>query len=219
MRVVLRSLAVLAIGSSSALAQTTPQTPVPAAPGQTGPAAPPPAQAAQAPVCNNACIRGNADRAVQACAPRVEAQAPGDYDWLMRPYGSIFQEADSPEQPTSPVVRYRGDSIRILSPQREWVRAIYECGYDTAKQEVAYVNVRVGVLGKASAVPVLPTPAPQARARQTVPAQPASPAQPTAGQAQAASPAQPVAPTSDRRRVGEMDEVSVLQIKPSSKAR
>lgn len=151
------------------------------------------------------------DRAVQACAPRVEAEAPGDYDWLIRPYGSIFQEADSPEQPSSAVVRYRGDSIRFLNPQKEWVRAIYECGYDTAKQQVVSLRVRLGVIGKVNPVPVLPAPKPQARAPQPPPG-PAAP-----GQAQPPAPA--TAPTVDRRRVGEPNDVSVLQIKSPPGAR
>lgn len=165
------------------------------------------------PACDAACIRGNADRAVQACAPRIEAEAPGDFEWLMRPYGSIFQQADAPEQSTSSVVRYRGDSIRFLSPQKEWIRAIYECGYDTARQQITSVRVKLGVLGKANAVPVLPAPLPQARIPQAAPAHTAS------AQVQTAKPPQPAAPTSDRRRVGELDEVSVLQVKPSAKLR
>lgn len=165
-------------------------------------------------VCDANCIRSNADRAVQACAPRIEAEAPGDYDWLIRPYGSIFQEADSPEQTTSVVARYRGDSIRFLSPQKEWVRAIYECGYDTTKQEVSYLKVKLGVLGKANAVPVLLTPSPalQARAPAVGSKQPAS-------RPQTATAAQPSAPTVDRRRVGEPNDVSVLQIKSPPGAR
>ncbi|KQP04859.1 hypothetical protein ASF28_18685 [Methylobacterium sp. Leaf99] len=156
------------------------------------------------------------DRAVQACAPRVEAEAPGDYDWLIRPYGSIFQEADSPEQPSSAVVRYRGDSIRFLNPQKEWVRAIYECGYDTAKQQVVSLRVRLGVIGKVNPVPVLPAPKPQARAPQPPPG-PAAPGPAAPGQAQPPAPA--TAPTVDRRRVGEPNDVSVLQIKSPPGAR
>ncbi len=171
------------------------------------PAPPPgrerPAQPLQQPLCDNDCIRRSADRAVQACAPQIEAQAPGDYEWLYRPYGGIFQEANSPEQPNSPIVRYRGDSIRFLSPQKEWVRAIYECGFDTARQAVASVSVKLGVRGKANAVPVLPQ---QAQARTVQ-------GQAPAGQAAAGAP-QALAPTSDRRRVGEVDQVSVLQINP-----
>lgn len=161
------------------------------------------ASSAQAPICDNDCIRRSADRAVQACAPQIEAQAPGDYEWLYRPYGGIFQEANSPEQPNSSIVRYRGDSIRFLSPQKEWVRAIYECGFDTAKQAVASVSVKLGVRGKANAVPVLPQ---QAQSRVIQGQAPAAPS--------AAGAPQALAPTSDRRRVGEVDEVSVLQINP-----
>ncbi|WP_331288858.1 MULTISPECIES: hypothetical protein [Methylobacteriaceae] len=150
---------------------------------------------------------------MQTCAPRIEAEAPGDYEWLLRPYGSIFQEADTPEIKAPTIVRYRGDSIRFLSPQKEWVRAIYECGFDASRQQVAYVRIQLGVRGKVSAVPVLPAPPPQARLPQAIPSQTAS------GQPQAAKPPQPAAPTSDRRRVGEFDEVSVFQVKPSAKPR
>lgn len=194
-------LAVLAmLNVGGALAQPMTQPPMP--PSSVSAKSP---QSAQAVACNNACIRGSMERAVQACAPRVEAEAPGDYDWLMRPYGSIFQEADSPDQPSSTIVRYRGDSIRFLSPQKEWVRAIYECGYDTGKQEVSYLRVRLGVLGKANPVPVLPGLKPQASGPQP-PLKPAAPVQ-----AQAPGPAP--APTIDRRRIGEPSDVSVLQIK------
>jgi hypothetical protein len=160
----------------------------------------------------------NADRAVQACAPRIEAEAPGDYDWLFRPYGGIFQEADTPEAATPTVVRYRGDSIRFMSPQREWVRAIYECGYDAAKQQVAYVRVRLGVIGKASAVPAVPPQA--ARPSASAPQASARPAPPPAsGPAQSSvNPAASAAtPTVNLRLVGEPSPVDVRQVSPRAK--
>lgn len=198
------SLIVTALLVSGAVAQT----PSPASKGSATVAGQPQATG-QTVLCDNDCIRRSAERAVQACAPRIEAQAPGDYEWLYRPYGGIFQEANPPEQPNSPVVRYRGDSIRFLSPQKEWVRAIYDCGYDTAKQEVAYLNVRLGVRGKANPVPVLPQAAAQPRQQQS---------QLSAAQS-AQAPTSNLAPTSDRRRIGEMDEVSVIQINPAAKPR
>lgn len=219
----MRALSMLGIAAltipSTVLAQAVPDnlSPAPlAVPEASKLSAPPKSPATPVAVaCDAACIRSNADGAVQACAPRIEAEAPGDFEWLMRPYGSIFQQANAPEQPTSPIVRYRGDSIRFLSPQKEWVRAIYECGYDTVRQQVTSVRVQLGVLGKANAVPVLP--APQGRLSQggSAPAL----GQTASAQAQAAKPPQPTAPASDRRRVGELDEVSVIQVKPSAKSR
>lgn len=205
------SAVLLIINAGNVAAQAIPASPI-----QPLPVPVKSTQLAQAVACDSACIRGNMDRAVQACAPRVEAEAPGDYDWLIRPYGSIFQEADSPEQPSSAVVRYRGDSIRFLNPQKEWVRAIYECGYDTAKQQVVSLRVRLGVIGKVNPVPVLPAPKPQARAPQPPPG-PAAPGPAAPGQAQPPAPA--TAPTVDRRRVGEPNDVSVLQIKSPPGAR
>ncbi|MGC5779357.1 hypothetical protein [Methylobacterium sp. NFXW15] len=163
---------------------------------------------AAASICDAQCVRNNAERATNVCVGRIENEAPGDYDWLQRPVGGIFKEADTGKADAPSIARYRGDSIRFLSPQREWVRAIYECGFDAEKQQVSYVRIRFGVLGKPSAVPVAPQ---QARAPQVAP-----------NQTQVATAqATPVvsAPTSDRRQVGEIDEVSVLQIKPSVKAR
>ena len=178
------------------------------------PAAPPPTTGTQpAPACDSNCIRANSDRAVQACSPRIEAEAPGDYEWLFRPYGSIFQEADTPEQPSSAVVKYRGDSIRFMSPQREWVRAIYECGFDAATQRVAYVRVRLGVMGKASAVPPMPGARPSAPAGQV---KPRPPQPPRALQSQA-SPSAPQSTGVDMRRIREPSEVDVSQIPPGAK--
>ena len=159
--------------------------------------------------CDSACVRTNADRAVQNCAPRIEAEAPGDFDWIIRPYGSIFQEADTPKQAAPNVILYRGDSIRFLSPYEKWARIVYECGFDFTVGRVAFVHTRLGVLGKAGAIPSLPkTPAGQAGARQTPPT-------PTP-QAQAAPNATQSA-TLDLRKVGEPSEVDVRQIPPGAK--
>src|SRR5688572_4176992 len=46
-----------------------------------------------APACDSGCIRSFSDRASQACAPRIEAEAPTDFDWMTRPHGGIFQQA------------------------------------------------------------------------------------------------------------------------------
>ena len=206
--------------SAPTIAQTLPNkpsSPPSATPGPSNqPPAPQPPAAPSAVACDVACVRGSAERAVQVCAPRIEAEAPGDFEWLVRPYGTIFQQADAPDQAASPIARYRGDSIRFLSPQKEWVRAIYECAFDTSKGQAVQVRVRLGVLGKASAVPPVPAP-PQAQ----VQAPQAAPGPAAKGQAAPAAAAAPAAgaPTSDRRKVGEVDDVSVLQVKPRKDGR
>lgn len=156
--------------------------------------------------CDAQCVRANVERAAFACVPKIEHEAPGDYDWIFRPAGGLFKEADTATPEAPAIARYRGDSVRFLSPQKEWVRAIYECGFDTTKQDVSYVRIKLGVLGKPSAIPQIPAPAPQARAPQATP-----------GSAPAAQVA--LAPTSDRRHVGEMDQVTVLQVNPSLRVR
>src|SRR5690349_2416204 len=56
--------------------------------------------------CDVACIRENSDRAARFCAPRIEAQAPIDFEWISRPFGNIFQEAE-PSPESTAVIRYR----------------------------------------------------------------------------------------------------------------
>jgi len=112
-------------------------------PADTKPAA---AKEAVQPQCDVDCIKKATDAAAQACAPLIEAKAPIDYDWLARPFGGIFQQAE-PSAETS-LVRYRGDTIRFLTPQSQWTRVSYECGYDVAKAAVTFVNVRVGRLDR-----------------------------------------------------------------------
>ncbi|MDP4023763.1 hypothetical protein Q8W71_14095 [Methylobacterium sp. NEAU 140] len=146
------------------------------------------------------------DRAVQACAPRIEALAPNDFEWMRRPVGGIFQEAETPESPTSAVVRYQGDSIRFLSPQREWARIIYECRWDAAAGQVVAVNVRLGILGKPNAIVTSPA----GGARPPAPPPPPPPAA-------TAPPPKPVpAPeaTLDKKRVGEVSSTELFQVKP-----
>jgi hypothetical protein len=155
--------------------------------------------------CDMACVRANMGKALVACAPRIEAEAPGDYEWLYRPYGGIFQEGDPPSEPRSSVARYRGDAIRFLSPQKEWVRAVYECGFDVSSERVAYVRAELGVMGKPRAVPVLPG------------AQPSVAAAPNTGAGATAKPVpQPVANVG---RISEPSEVDVRQVSPRAKPR
>jgi hypothetical protein len=106
----------------------------------------PPASAAP-PRCDGACVKTNLDKAAPGCARQIEAQAPVDFDWLTRPFTGIFQQGDQSSGSDS-VVRYRGDSIRFLNPQKEWVRVSYECGFDAADQKDLYVNIRPGRLDR-----------------------------------------------------------------------
>lgn len=163
----------------------------------------------QAVACTPDCVRINATRAVAACGPGIEAQAPGDFEWLQRPYGTIFQQADTPDEPSSPVVKYRGDSIRFLDAREKWVRVVYECSFDTKAERVTIIRVRPGVLGKASAIPA---------ARGTQASAPGP--RPAASAASPQPPAAPAAPQSSSvnlRRIGEPSAVAVNQIPPGAK--
>ena len=170
-----------------------------------GPAAAPiPAVAAPAPVaagCDANCVRANNEIAGQLCAPKIEAEAPTDYEWVSRPFAKIFQQAEAPEG-TNTVVRYRGDSIRFLSPQKEWLRVTYECGFDAAKRSVSYVRVRLGRLDKPEA--------PQSQARVQPQPQPVPQAQQPARTAQQQAAPKRILPS-------EPNEIEIRQVKPSRK--
>ncbi|WP_158815646.1 hypothetical protein [Methylocapsa sp. S129] len=105
------------------------------------------AQAGQTPPprCDANCVRANAGKAADACAPRIEAEAPSDFEWLTRPTPGIFQQAD-PSSPSDSIVRFRGDSIRFITVDKSWMRVSYECAYDVGTQSVAFVHVRSGRL-------------------------------------------------------------------------
>lgn len=105
------------------------------------------AQAGQAapPRCDANCVRENAAKAADACAPRIEAESPNDFDWISRPNPGIFQQAD-PSSPSDSIVRYRGDSVRFMTADKSWTRVSYECGFDTSTKTVSYVRVRSGRL-------------------------------------------------------------------------
>lgn len=139
-------------GVAYAQAPAAPQPTLPSPPAMAAPALGAAAPAPVAAGCDPTCVRANNEIASQMCAPKVEAEAPTDYEWVSRPFAKIFQQAEAPEG-TATVVKYRGDSIRFLSPQREWVRVTYECGFDAAKKSVAYVRVRLGRLDKPEAPP------------------------------------------------------------------
>lgn len=150
--------------------------------------------------CDAACVRAGAERASQSCSPRIENEAPFDFEWLTRPYGGIFQEADPPAA-GSAVVRYKGDSIRFMSPQREWVRITYECAFNSATQRVEGVTVRLGRLNGRG----LP-PNPQGGRVATAPPQPGGPAAPVA-----------LPPPKRKPKPGEPNSIEILQVNPTGR--
>jgi hypothetical protein len=148
-------LALLLLGADLVLAQQAPQTRI----GPNGAAAVTPSAV---PRCDANCVRVNAAKASEACAPRIEAQAPSDFDWIARPTPGIFQQAD-PSSPIDSIVRFRGDSIRFMTAEKAWVRVSYECNFDVAAQSVTSVQVRVGRLDQplpAASSQKAPSPAP-----------------------------------------------------------
>lgn len=187
----------LLLGTTAASAQQT-SPPVATSSGvqsaaQVGQAAPP--------RCDENCVKNNLNRASELCAPKIEAKAPSDFDWLSRPNSGIFQQAD-PSSPSDAVVRFRGDSVRFMDASKTWVRVSYECGFNVESQTVAYVNVRAGRLDQANA----PTP-PQA-------ANPTPPVQTTAANTpQQAAPAT----AKPRPRVWEPSPVEIQQQSPYPK--
>ncbi|WFT82564.1 hypothetical protein QA634_12240 [Methylobacterium sp. CB376] len=139
--------------------------------------------------------------AVQACAPRIEREAPRDFDWLSRPVGSIFQQAVPPPE-RSTVAHFRGDSIRFLDPQGQWVRVTYDCEFDTATRTARGVKVRLGRLDGRGA-------APAAGRRSAEP--PAPPSPPPQAEAE---PRKPV-----RLKPREPSAIEIEQVVPSGSAR
>ncbi len=103
------------------------------------------ANQAAPPQCDANCVRTNAAKAADACAPRIESQAPSSFNWMSRPNAGIFQQAD-PSSPGDTIVRYRGDSIRFLTADKSWLRVSYECAYDVRSGVVQFVKVRSGSL-------------------------------------------------------------------------
>jgi len=168
LRMIRSLLFFLLLGTTAASAQQT-SPPVATSSGvqsaaQVGQAAPP--------RCDENCVKNNLSRASELCAPKIEAKAPSDFDWLSRPNSGIFQQAD-PSSPTDAVVRYRGDSVRFMDASKTWVRVTYECGFDVDSQKVAFVNARAGRLDQAN-VPVQPqaaNPAPQTQTAANTPPQ------------------------------------------------
>lgn len=114
---------------------------------------------AAATLCDADCIRSNSETAAQMCARPIEAQAPIDFEWVNRPYASFFQEADPPEGQSS-VVIYRGDSIRFVTPKKEWIRMTFECAYDANAKKLVGVRLKPGRLGQPQPVIASAAPAP-----------------------------------------------------------
>jgi hypothetical protein len=163
--------------------------------------------AAAPPRCDANCVRSNAGRASEACAPRIEAQSPSDFDWISRPTPGIFQQAD-PSSPADAVVRYRGDSVRFMSPEKGWVRVSYECSYDVEAQKVVSVIARAGRLDQptSTAQPL------DASAAAAIPVNTAQP-RPTAAQ----SAATPQAASKPKPKVWEPSRVEIQQQPPNPK--
>lgn len=97
------------------------------------------------PRCDAGCVQANSDRAARACARRIEAEAPIDFEWVMRPFGNIFQQGDLAATGSS-IVLYRGDAIRFLNPQKEWIRVSYQCAFDVEQGDAKEVRIRPGRL-------------------------------------------------------------------------
>lgn len=213
----------------AAQALVGPQTPTPPPaqmplppPASTNPSLPPPSR------CDAGCVRANADRALLACAPRIEAESATDFDWILRPVPGIFQQADQASA-TDAVVRYRGDSLRFQTIGKEWVRVSYECGYNVETKTVAFVSIRPGRLDRpiVATAPQPQRPAPHGSAR--VPADGApmramvsrgsTGNAPTPGEFAAAQPAGPVPQSvtlkaSKAAPVGEPSPIQILQQVP-----
>jgi hypothetical protein len=148
-------------------------------PAQSGQAVPPevvsgaptagPSASSEPPICDVTCVRRNADPAAQACVSLIEAKASIDYDWLSRPFGGMFAQAEQPG--ADGVVRYRGDSIRILV-QNQWLRHSYECAWDPVARKIVGVQLRLGrLMPPASVAQLTGTPVDQQGAQVKTPAE------------------------------------------------
>ncbi len=157
----------------------------------------PPAPATTLEACDDACVRRAADFAAQACVPLIEAKAAIDYDWLSRPFGGMFTQAEKPHG--DGVIRYRGDSIRILT-QNQWLRYAYECGFDPVARKIVSVEVRPGRL-------VPPAEVAQVAGAPVGQPAPQKPPQPKAGQPQPAA-----EKPKPRPHFGEPSPISITQV-------
>jgi len=161
--------------------------------------------------CDERCVRANAEKASAICARKIESQAPGDFEWLSRPFSGIFQQAE-PSKGDEPVATYRGDSIRFMSPQKDWIRVTYECAFDVEKSVATAVRVRPGRLDK----PLAAQPAQQqAQAAQTpIASAPLAAAILNAAKQRSAPRASTPAPPSPPK-VGEPSPIDISQVDPN----
>ncbi len=166
--------------------------------------------AAAPPRCDANCVRANAAKASEACAPKIEAQSPTDFDWISRPTPGIFQQAE-PSSPADAVVRYRGDSVRFMDVQKTWVRVSYECAYDVGTGAVVSVNVRAGRLDQ----PLSNVDSTNAGAAGAIPARIIPPGQLQQQPQQQASAQPPAAGRHPRQRVWEPSPVEIQQQSPN----
>jgi hypothetical protein len=175
------------------------------APGRLAQGEPPPVAepraAPSAAACDDACVRQAADFAAQTCVPLIEAKAPVDSDWLSRPFGGMFTQAEKPG--ADGLIRYRGDSIRILT-QNQWLRYAYECAFDPVARKIVSVQLRPGRL------------VPPAEVAQLAGAPVGQPGpQPAQQQAQAGQQGgQPPPPAKPRPHFGEPSPISITQAHP-----
>jgi hypothetical protein len=137
------SIAAPALAQGPAPAQHTNKRVAQSSPGLPPALAQPPAPASPA-ECDDVCVRRNADAAAQACVGLIEAQAPVDYDWLSRPFGGMFTQAEKPG--ADGIIRYRGDAIRVLTAQNQWLRHAYECAWDPVAHKIVEARLRPGRL-------------------------------------------------------------------------
>jgi hypothetical protein len=169
-----------------------------------------PPAAASAEVCDNACVRRAADFAAQTCVPLIEAKATLDYDWLSRPFGGMFTQAEKPG--ADGIIRYRGDSIRILT-QNQWLRYAYECAFDPVARKIVSVQLRPGRLvppaavAQAMGVPVGQQAAQKAPQRQAQAGQPQPAAAKPKPRPHFGEPS-PISITQARLRSGQVDSLT-----------
>jgi hypothetical protein len=175
------------------------------------PATIPPSAPLNPPRCDERCVRSNAEKASAICARKIESQAPGDFEWLSRPFSGIFQQAD-PSKGEEPIATYRGDSIRFMSPQKDWVRVTYECAFDVEKSVATAVRLRPGRLDKPLAVQ--PAPPPAQAAQPPIASAPLAAAILSAAKQRSATRAGTPMPPSPPK-VGEPSPIDISQVDPN----
>jgi hypothetical protein len=173
---------------------------------------PPPANPTR---CDERCVRTNAEKASAICARKIESQAPGDFEWLSRPFSGIFQQAE-PSKGEEPIAIYRGDSIRFMSPQKDWVRVTYECAFDVEKSVATAVRVRPGRLDRP--LTAQPAPPPVQAAQPQIASAPLAAAILSAAKQQSAPrPSTPVPPSPPK--IGEPSPIDISQVDPNRASR